>query len=218
MTVELRTKPLGPDSNSYVTMAEATAIIAATTYESAATTAWGLLSADDKANCLILGAYAIDRFPLRARKVNRAIPEGIVVEGTRLTTTDAKAEQALAFPRTIQHNRKVIPDEVKQAQCDLAVTIFGVNWPPVGDSGTTADLDEVKSIRVGPLSVTFRDRPKRESLAFALNDTALLMSSLAALRLNKYLTALRGRVVSREEDTVEVALDDRISTTTSVAP
>lgn len=218
MSVELRTKPLGPDSNSYITLAEAASIIAATTYEETAVEAWDELSDADKKTCLTLGAAAIDRFPLRGRKVNRTIPEGIIVEGVRLTITDAKAEQALAFPRTVQHNRRVIPDEVKQAQCDLAVTIFGINWPPVGDSGQMAEMDEVKSVRIGPLSVTFRDRPKRESLAFALNDTTLLMSSLAALRLNKYMTAVRGRVVSGMQDTVIAALDDRVSTTTSVAP
>ncbi len=218
MTVELRTKPLGPDSNSYVTLAEAITLITATTYEEDALEIWDELSNDDKSNCLILGAYAIDRFPLRTRRVNRTIPVGVVVEGIRLTITESKAEQALAFPRTIQHNRKVIPDEVKQAQCDLAVTVFAANWPAVGDGGTTAELDEVKSVTIGPLSVTFRDRPKRESLAFALNDTTLLMSSMAALRLNKYLTSVRGRVVSGQQDTVQTALDDRVSTTTSVAP
>lgn len=207
----LETKIASPTANSFVTLAEANTRAASLSYD---TSAWDALTEASKEECLKLSAAAMGKLPLRGRRVNRRVSK------TRLTTwsnwSDGYEEQALCFPRTSQFTWTVIPDEVKECQIDIAVTIIAPLFPQTGDSGgDDPDEQTIKRMSIGPLSVTFNDPAKRPSAEYILGDTKLLTSSVVSLKLQRYLTAVRGLRVDTAEEIEEDALSDRITTTTT---
>jgi hypothetical protein len=207
----------GANSNSFVTLAEAEERIAAMSYD---TKSWFCLSTTAKEDCLTLAAYALSRLPFRGRKVNRRTVVWDNMDGT--TTGESRAEQALAFPRTVQHIKTVIPDEVKQCQIDVAATIIAPTYPPVGDStsdaaGATANLRDIQKFRIGPMSVTLNSKPQETSLEYKLSAGQLLSSHVVSLRLHRFLTSIVGRRVDTYDEYYNAAEDDRITTTTTTS-
>ena len=204
----------GPASNSYVTLDEAEARIAQAEYDSSH---WSSLSQEAKEECLILAARVIDGLPLRGKKVNRRIPVGSWYSQTYgwLVFETERPEQAMAFPRTVQGDPTVIPQEVKDAQIDIAATVVARGYPPVGDAAANAQKQEIASVTLGSLSVRFKDKPTRQSFSFDPSDLALLSSAVIALKLQPYLSSVRGRRVDSEGDDVYARINDFVSVSSS---
>ena len=113
-----------PDADSYITVEEAEGLLAQWNHDM---TSWVNLPVRSKENCLRLAAAMIDLLPLRGRKANRQ--------------TDDQEEQALAFPRDLQFDQTVIPEEVKLAQAEIALLVARAGPLPGDrevDGGTAA--------------------------------------------------------------------------------
>jgi hypothetical protein len=202
--------PGGANSNSYVTAAEAAILVAAAGYDYSY---WSALSSTQQEECLILAASALDQLPFKGIKVNRMVLPSYESDGSILV--DGYQEQTMAFPRTAQYDRRVIPQVVKEAQVMIAAMIIAPLYPPVPDTAYAAGMADVKSIQIGPLSVTFEKKEKRPQLASVLSDKYLLTSSVLVLKLKSYLAFTRMRRVDSLYDKEASAAADHIVTTTT---
>lgn len=204
----------GQDSNSFVTLVEADSRIASMSYDKSA---WQSKTTTEKEDCLVLAAYALSRLPFRGRKVNRRTVLWDNMDGTY--EGSAMPEQALAFPRTIQHDRTVIPADVKYCQIDIAAIIIAPMYPPISDSSSdsadTPNLKNIDKFRIGPLSVTLESKDDPATLDFRLSSKQLLASNVVSLRLSRYLTSITGRRIDSYSEYYKTAVADRITTTTS---
>lgn len=210
--MELVTIVSGTASNSYATLVEAGDRIASADYDSSK---WDSLSEDGQKDCLILATQVIERLPLRGRPVNRYIPAHELLDGTTLTTEHLA--QALAFPRTVQADYGIIPQEVKDCQIDIAALLVAPNYPAVPSGETTrgAQQQGISSITLGSLSVRFRDTKQINIFSTSIDELVLQASTLVALRLQHYLTGFRGRRVDTTEDDIVQRMSDYSSSSSS---
>jgi len=199
----------GPRSNSYVSLEEANSIAGQAHYDTAA---WDALSDAAKEYCLILAAAALDRLPLRGRKVNRMYYPLYDTDGSILS--EGYEEQSMAFPRTVQYDRTIIPDVVKETQVLIAASIIAPLYPPEG-MDDAASPRRVRSFRIASLSVTLESDQPRPQLEFLLSDKNLLATSVIALRMKPYLAQIRLRRVDSYDDRQAAAYSDRIEVVTT---
>jgi hypothetical protein len=97
----IKTAVGGRESNSFCNASEADDYIALLGID---TTAWDDQDDDQKDYCLQLAAQALDLLPWRGQRVY--------------------CGQALCFPRSFQDDMGMVPDEVKQAQAQIAFNVI----------------------------------------------------------------------------------------------
>jgi len=186
----LMTKVGGAESNSFITLAEMTTLLASLPDE---TDSWEDLEEEAQEYRLKLGAQAIGFLPLA---------------GSR-----AYCSQALSFPRTSQGNVKVIPDEVKEAQAFLTYSVIhrGLAGRPssVVEAESGARVSQVSL--GGLLSVSFAGTAIS---AGNILDKLIRSSQFPLfLGMKKFLSQIRGGSVSNADE--EVCSTTTTSTTTT---
>lgn len=124
------------DTNSYVTVSYATSYFD----ERLNTSDWDNADQADQERALIMAARRLDQEPWEGAK-----------------TDPDPSDQALAWPRNNATDRDghlfendVIPEKVKEAQCELALAMLGEDL--LDDTG----LEGFEEVEVGPVSVTPR--------------------------------------------------------------
>ncbi len=177
----------GRDSESFVTVAEATVLAAGLPD---GTTVWSTLTTAEKELRLKLAAQVMSYLPFRGKRLYRG--------------------QALTWPRSGFGN-KVVPKAVKEAQVFIAISVIhralanrGAVSDSVGPSVTSVSLG-------GLLSVSFGAGFQRGSALDAVTDSA---NFPAILGLSQYLTQIRGRVIPAEEDATELLSTTTTTSTT----
>lgn len=188
MTTSLITYTGGRESNSFVTVAEADTLIAELFPDDS--TEWTALTTAAKEQRLILGAQALGYFRLRGKR--------------------AYAGQALVFPRTSQNDPTTVPDVVKQAQVELAYNLIHrelVNMAKVSEGDNTG-LRPTQISLGGVLMVSLSGKSSSSGTAVEKITRSLVFTT--SLRLQKYVTQVRGRIVDEDTSTL-------LTTTTTVS-
>ena len=176
----------GAESNSYLTVAEADALMPGLPDD---TCEWEALTPAEKEFRLRMGASLIGKLPLRGHRSYRA--------------------QALEFPRSVQSNQRVIPDEVKEAQAMMAYSVVHRAFGSRGSVSEAATGQRVSQVSLGGL------------LSVSFSGTALetgsqldrLVRSVQApiyMLLKKFISQVRGGTVLNESE-----LEDLLTTTTT---
>lgn len=182
----LITKIGGADSNSYIKVDEADALMKTLPDD---TCDWEDLSEADKEFRLRMGAALIGKLPLRGHRAFRS--------------------QALEFPRSVQNDQRVIPDEVKEAQALMSYSVVHRSFASRGSVTEAATGQRVSQVSLGGL------------LSVSFSGTALetgsqldrLVRSVQApiyMLLKKFIGQVRGGTVLNEDE-----LEDLLTTTTS---
>ena len=187
--MSLITKIGGRESNSFVTVEEADAIISADGWYDDPT-AWDELEPKAKEYRLMLAARMMALLPWKGSKVY--------------------CGQALSFPRSVQQNY-VIPQEVKDVQCFIAYSVAhrGIeSRPATADEADTGA--RVSSVSLGGLlAVSFAGNPVTTGSGL---DKAIRSSQFPAYwTLANYLTQFRGGSVQNVDE-----LGECLTTTTTV--
>jgi hypothetical protein len=140
----------GSASNSYVTLAEATAHFA----NRHPSTAWDDASAGDKERALLTATVLIEQMEFRGSPVKP------------LTDTSNEQTQALRWPRHGVQNdegwtylENVIPERLKRAQMELAYFLLSEDVK-LGQTG----LEGFNRAKVGPLEVDIRHAQRAGTL------------------------------------------------------
>lgn len=182
----------GRESNSFVTLAEANAIMEVI-FSEAEFVVWDDLEDSQKEYRLKLAARMIETLPYRGWR--------------------AYCGQSLCFPRTTQHNVKVIPEEVKETQCFVALNIIhkGLSSRPSPDEAESGAL--VSSVSLGGLlGVKFTgDDP---TTGTGLDQIIRSSQFPAYVRMRRYSTQFRGGTV-RNEDNMPTCSTTTTTTTTT---
>jgi hypothetical protein len=188
MSTNLFTNTGGRESNSFVTVEEADVLIAELFPDDA--TEWLALTISGKEQRLILGAKALGFFRLRGWRAYQG--------------------QALVFPRTAQDDPRIVPDVVKQAQVELAYNLIHrelVNMAKVSE-GDNEGLRPTQISLGGVLMVSLSG--KSSSAGSAVEKITRSLVFTTSLKLQKYITQVRGRTVDTRDTTL-------LTTTTTVA-
>lgn len=137
--IELITTPGAENANSYATLEEAVDYAANTTGPAA--TSWLDLSPDVQVQSLISAARRLDQEEYAGTKRSR-------VQALKWPRSGAKDEDGWLYPSD------EVPNAVKAAQVEVAMG-YGDGDPYGG-----GDLDEYRSVKVGPITVDLRDGAK----------------------------------------------------------
>lgn len=176
----------GGDSNSYLTVAEADALMPELPDD---TCEWEALAEADKEFRLRMGAALIGKLPLRGHRSFRA--------------------QALEFPRSVQSNQRAIPDEVKEAQAMMAYSVVHRAFANRGSVTEAATGQRVSQVSLGGLlSVSFQGTALETG-----SQLDRLVRSVQApiyMLLKKFISQVRGGTVLNEDE-----LEDLLTTTTT---
>lgn len=179
-------------SNSFVSLSEANNI--ASTYLPYSTTEWDLLTNAEKEYRLILAAELLGMLPFK----------GI----------QAFENQALCFPRDCQSDMMIIPQCVKNAQVDLAITVINRNLANLPDNTQLMESGRVKSIALGGLlRVSFDGKPA--TMGNILTFISRSIYTPVFLELKRYLTQIRGGFICDEDDIFWHTLSSTTTTTST---
>lgn len=136
--------PGAPDANSYATLDEAAAYVAA--LAGPAARAWEALDDDAKKRSLLTATIRLDQEGYAGRKASPT-------QALKWPRVGARDEDGRPYPVD------VVPGVVKDAQIELAIGFDGTSDP----SGP-GELDAYSAVKVGPLTVNLRDAPKPGAL------------------------------------------------------
>ncbi len=179
----------GATAESFVTVAEADTIVTTLPDDSAA---WLALTSAQKEYRLKLAAALFGYMPIRGRKVY--------------------CTQALPFPRNVQGNVHVIPDDVKETQVFLAYSVIhrGLENRPtdVTEAESGAAVSQVSL--GGMLSVAFSGSAVKSGSQ--LDKIMRSPQSPAYLMMKRWLSQVRGRTVPNAD---EYTCSTTTTTTTS---
>lgn len=153
-------------AKSFITVSESTSILTAAPID---TTEWNALSTTAKEQRLIYAAGSMAYLPWRGYRVYE--------------------RQALCFPRSIQVDFSVIPDEIKEAQALIAWLVI---HPALAATPSSKGESEprINSMSLGgAISVSFSG----EESGSALNKMTKSPDFMVYFRLGEYLTRFRGR-------------------------
>lgn len=177
----------GRDSNSFVSVEEADAIIL--TLPDAGTE-WSALTTAQKELRLKLAADAMNYLPFRGRKIY--------------------VGQALSWPRS-GFGPKMLPQEVKDVQVFIAYSVIHRALANRADVSESSSGPSLRSFSLGGmLSASIGDSLQKKGLLDAITDSTQFPATLI---LSRYLTAFRGRSVPNTDDDDAPVL----STTTSIS-
>lgn len=176
----------GAESNSYITVDEADVLMAGLPDD---TCEWESLTPAEKEFRLRMGATLIGKLPLRGHRAYRS--------------------QALEFPRSVQNNQRVIPDEVKEAQAMMAYSVVHRSFSSRGPVTEAATGQRVSQVSLGGLlSVSFQGNALETG-----SQLDRLVRSVQApiyMLLKKFISQVRGGTVLNESE-----LEDLLTTTTT---
>lgn len=176
-------------SNSFVSLVEANYIVSS--YLPYSTTEWDALNDTEKEYRLRLAAEMLGMLPFK----------GI----------QAFEDQALCFPRDSQTDMMVIPQCVKNAQVDLAITVINKNLVNLPDNTQLEEAGRIKNISLGGLlKVAFDGKPA--SMGNVLTFVSKSIHTPVFLELKRYLSSVRGGSIC---DTDEIFFHTLSSTTTT---
>lgn len=184
----------GRESNSYCTLKEGAVFIALLGVD---LTAWENLEQAQQEFCFVLAAQAMHYFPWTGRR--------------------AYCGQALDFPRTSQDNVTVYPEEIKQAQAQIAFNVIFralqalANQP---SEGATTDLSKVRQVSLGGLlSVSFDNMAAKGGTIMDMLTRSLQFPIYMAV--TRWVSQFRGGVVGDAEEETCSTTTTSTSTTTS---
>jgi hypothetical protein len=189
----LRVHVGGRESDSLVSLADADVCIKATYPEDS--DSWLDLASESREHMLRLGAQLLGMLPLRGRTIY--------------------CGQALCFPRSSQHNPKIIPDEAKQAQCELSYSVIyrAIVSAPTMEEGEISG-SRVSSVSLGGLlAVSFAGSAVTSGTL--LDKIVRSVQFPTYLGLKKYLSQMRGGSVSATTDAGYPTCSTTTTTTTS---
>jgi len=179
-------------SNSFVSLAEANSIMSS--YLPYPTTEWDALTDAEKEYRLRLAAEMLGVLPLK----------GI----------QAFENQALCFPRDSQSDMMVIPQCVKNAQVDLAITVINRNLANLPDNTQLEEPGRIKNISLGGLlKVAFDGKPATKGNV--LTFMARSIYTPVFLELKRYLSSVRGGSICDTDEVFFHTLSSTTTTTTS---
>src|SRR5690606_14902 len=135
---DLIATPGAPNANSYVTLAEADAYVAALAGPSAR--AWEQLDDDAKKRALLTATRRLDQEEYAGRKASST-------QALKWPRVGVKDEDGRPYPSD------VIPEPIKAAQIEIALG-YGDG---AEDPFAAGDLDAYKRVQVGPIEVEMRD-------------------------------------------------------------
>lgn len=193
-------------ADSYVTVAEADAYLATRKpfNISASYTAWTELSEAEKETALKWAAMLIDLLRVRGLKLTteQSLAWPRCFRGDDLyPTTDARAdrwedwEEVTDYCTAMEITEPTIPQDVKDAQVEIAFQVvhgYMTTLDPMEESS-----GELSSISIGgKLNVQFASAQSNSIPSGDLfNKSFLSAQTILKLKLRKYLTTIRGRVV-----------------------
>lgn len=207
----LRTAVGGRESNSFVTVEESDAIVilfpddpgaepveaetGPPVVEAVPGTGWLGKTEDQKEFRLVLAAHAMDLLMWKGRRVY--------------------CGQALCFPRTCQDNVGMNPEEIKQLQVFIAYSVIDralAARPEIADGEVGSD--RVTSVSLGGmLAVSFGgDVTKTGTLLDRLVKSPQFPGYLMVMR---YVTQVRGRVVTGDEFVCSTTTTSTTTTSTT---
>ena len=179
-------------SNSFVSLAEANNIIS--TCLPYSTTEWDALVDVEKEYRLRLAAEMLGVLPFK----------GI----------QAFENQALCFPRDCQTDMMIIPQCVKNAQVDLAITVINKNLANLPDNTQLEESGRISNISLGGLlKISFDGKPA--TMGNVLTFMSKSIYTPVFLELKRYLTSVRGGFICDTDDIFFHTLSSTTTTTTT---
>jgi len=176
MSITLKTAEGGPDSNSYITVAEADAYLADYPWD---ITAWLALTSAEKVLRLAVAADMMSYLSWRGYK--------------------AYEYQALSFPRKncqdyFGYALKMIPPEVKRAQAVIAYTVVHRNIANLPAISEITGKPSVGSFSISGLSISLQGSYSDTGETF--EDFIRSSHSIVYSMLRKFLTTIRASVAT----------------------
>lgn len=169
-----------PTANSLATMEEIKTYLSTNYGEDPAFSIWDDLTVATQEDLAKLAALFFEYLPLRGDKVF-VLPD--------------YPEQAMPFPRTIQTDTTIIPQEIKDSQAEILFNIilrsYNSRTSPAEGSASNA---QVKKLGLGGLlSIEFSE--KGDNSGSIMEQFTRSVTGLTWLRMRPYITQMRGAVI-----------------------